>query len=330
MRSKILFIVICSLFACQNNTIAYKPESSGNINTVTVAIKNSLWESSVGDAIRTAFAAEFIGLPQQEPIFSLKQIPLTTFTDFARESRNILVVQKTQKDTFVLSRDQFAKPQIVAKFLGSSEKRIIESIIENKKTITNEIKKNDLKEKQRRMRISPLKPEELRSLLSIDLLIPSAYKLVKKEKNKIIWFQKETKKGSVNILAYELPTRDSLTSFNLDKIIKMRDSIGKAFVPGRNKNSYMITEEAYRPYLNRVLVSGLQAVETRGTWEIKNDFMAGPFINYLIQDTLNQRNIVLEGLVFSPSSKKREQVFELEAIFKSLKIYKVKKQKSIN
>jgi len=57
----------------------------------------------------------------------------------------------------------------------------------------------------------------------------------------------------------------------------------------------------------------------------KNDFMAGPFLNYIIQDTLNQRNIVLEGLVFSPSSKKREQIFELEAIFKSLKIYKAKK-----
>jgi len=52
--------------------------------------------------------------------------------------------------------------------------------------------------------------------------------------------------------------------------------------------------------------------------------MAGPFLNYIIQDTLNQRNIVLEGFVFSPSSKKREMVFELEAIFKSLKIIKQK------
>ena len=161
-------------------------------------------------------------------------------------------------------------------------------------------------------------------MLSIELIIPSAYEVFKKNKNKIIWLQKETKKGSVNVLAYELSTKDPLSSFSRNKIIKIRDSIGQAFVPGRNKNSYMITEEAYKPYLNRVLVNGLKAIETRGTWEVKNDFMAGPFLNYIIQDTLNQRNIVLEGFVFSPSSKKREQVFELEAIFKSLKIYKEK------
>ena len=84
----------------------------------------------------------------------------------------------------------------------------------------------------------------------------------------------------------------------------------------------MITEEAYMPYRKKVKLSGFKSIETRGTWEVKNDFMAGPFLNYIIQDTLNQRIFVLEGFVFSPSSKKREQVFELEAIFKSLKIIK--------
>jgi len=324
MKYNILFVVLVSLFACQNNTIAYKPGSSGNINTVTVAIENTLWSSSVGDAIREAFATEFIGLPQQEPIFSLKQIPINAFSDFTRESRNILLIQETKEDTFSLSYDQFAKPQVVAKFTGKSKKNIIESIIENKGRIINEIKKNDLKEKQRRMKISPLKSEELKALLSIELIMPSAYGLFKKGSNKTIWFQKETKKGSVNILAYELSAQDSLSSYSLDKIIRTRDSVGKAFVPGRNKNSYMITEEAYRPYLKQTKISGLTAIETRGTWEVKNDFMAGPFLNYIIQDTLNQRNIVLEGFVFSPSSKKREQIFELEAIFKSLKIIKKK------
>ncbi|MAU63453.1 MAG: DUF4837 domain-containing protein [Flavobacteriaceae bacterium] len=319
---KSFLIITCFLFACQNNKTVYKPESSGNINTVTVVIENSLWNSSVGEAIRDAFASEFIGLPQQEPIFSLKQIPLSVFSDFARQSRNILIVQKTKKDTFMLLRDQFAKPQIVGRFLGSNEEKIIDKIKNNKKNITQEIKNNDLKEKQRRMKISLLKQEDLKSLFSIDLTIPSAYKLFKKDKNKFIWFQKETKNGSINIIAYQLPQKKSLRFYSLDEIIKTRDSIGKLFVPGRNKNSHMITEEAYMPYRKKVKLSGFKSIETRGTWEVKNDFMAGPFLNYIIQDTLNQRIVVLEGFVFSPSSKKREQVFELEAIFKSLKIIK--------
>jgi hypothetical protein len=102
----------------------------------------------------------------------------------------------------------------------------------------------------------------------------------------------------------------------------MRDSVGKAFLPGRNKNSYMITESAYEPYIKKVKIKGFESIETRGTWEVKNDFMAGPFINYIIKDIINNRVLVLEGFVFSPSSKKRDLIFELEAISKSLEIYR--------
>ena len=66
----------------------------------------------------------------------------------------------------------------------------------------------------------------------------------------------------------------------------------------------------------------MQTVETRGTWEVKNDYMAGPFLNYIIQDTINNRLLVMEGFVFSPSIQKRNYMVELEAIFRSLKIYK--------
>ena len=187
-----------------------------------------------------------------------------------------------------------------------------------------EIKNNELKEKQKRIKISTLDKTDLKDQLFLDLRMPSAYEIYKKGKEKIIWLQRETDKGTVNILGYELETMDFSGPLNLGKVIKIRDSIGKAFIPGRNENSYMITEEAYLPYIKKVKIIGLDAIETRGTWEVKNDFMAGPFLNYMINDTINKRTIVLEGFVFSPSSKKRGLIFELEAVFKSLKLYKKK------
>jgi hypothetical protein len=48
--------------------------------------------------------------------------------------------------------------------------------------------------------------------------------------------------------------------------------------------------------------------------------MAGPFINYVIEDKLNNRLIVAEGFTFAPSIEKRDHVFELEAIIRSIKI----------
>ena len=48
--------------------------------------------------------------------------------------------------------------------------------------------------------------------------------------------------------------------------------------------------------------------------------MGGPFINYAIEDKINNRYLVAEGYVYAPSLDKRQNIFELEAIIKSIKI----------
>ena len=107
-------------------------------------------------------------------------------------------------------------------------------------------------------------------------------------------------------------------SFN-ERILNIRDSIGEAYVPGRLEGSYQITERAFRPYFYRAIVDGKQAYLTKGTCEVANDFMAGPFVNYMIQDTLKNRILVLEGFVFAPTASKRDYMFELNTIINTLK-----------
>ena len=105
-------------------------------------------------------------------------------------------------------------------------------------------------------------------------------------------------------------------------IITMRDEIGKANIHGTLQNTWMITEAAYAPYLFDVTVAGKKTYLTKGTWELKNDFMAGPFVNYAIKDTKNNRYLILEGFTYNPSKSKRDLVFELEAIIQSVKFLK--------
>jgi hypothetical protein len=61
------------------------------------------------------------------------------------------------------------------------------------------------------------------------------------------------------------------------------------------------------------------AFETRGNWEMKNDFMNGPFLNYTIRDEKHNCYLIIEGFIYSPSSPKRDLVVELESIIKSVK-----------
>ncbi len=69
----------------------------------------------------------------------------------------------------------------------------------------------------------------------------------------------------------------------INDIIKMRDSIGEVYLPGPIEGSYMITEEAYSPFFKETIIDNKPAFETRSTWEVKNAFMAGPFLNYVIK-----------------------------------------------
>ena len=63
----------------------------------------------------------------------------------------------------------------------------------------------------------------------------------------------------------------------------------------------------------------MQAIETRGTWEVKGDFMAGPFLQFLLDDKKSNSYLVMEGFVFAPTVAKRDYVFETEAIMQSMK-----------
>ena len=67
----ILFFLITAL-SCSDNQQKLLPESSGNINNISVVINDELWEGAVGEVIRENFGRPIYGLPQIEPIFSLR------------------------------------------------------------------------------------------------------------------------------------------------------------------------------------------------------------------------------------------------------------------
>lgn len=83
----------------------------------------------------------------------------------------------------------------------------------------------------------------------------------------------------------------------------------------------MITEKAYAPYVFDAEIADRPAIETKGMWEVKNFTMAGPFINYIVEDVPNDRLVVLEGFTFAPSTNKRDYMFELEAVLKTLEFH---------
>lgn len=320
MKPFFILMLLWLSFSCDdgaNKKSAYVPESSGNINHVTVVMPEKDWKASLGEKVKSELQEIYEGLPLDEPQFSLVYMNPKAFTGFARQNRNIIWFRKDSLEGFRLSQNQFARPQILATITGIDTESQAFYFQENTELLKQTLIENERKEKLRRIMKSPTTENTLFKRFGIELTYPSAYKTFKDTTN-FVWIQKEVRKGHLNLIAYTLKENILEGSFN-ERILNIRDSIGKAYVPGRLEGSYQITERAFRPYFYRAIVDGKQAYLTKGTWEVANDFMAGPFVNYMIQDTLKNRILVVEGFVFAPTASKREYMLELNTIINTLK-----------
>ena len=294
--------------------------SSGKINTLLVVVDNLLWDDSVGETIRDVVAAPVPALSQEEPLFSLNQMPPMVFSGFATKNRTILKIEKGGEAGMTIKNDVYARPQTVVVISGKTDQEINSQLETHGDEIIAAFKKEELKENQRRIKISLLDDAPIEKALGVKLNFQTAYRFAKQEKD-FFWIRKDIPTGTMDILIYEVPLSyiKKGESTILD-IVRMRDSIGEVHIPGPVEGSYMITEDAYTPYLYETTVNGKPAYETKGIWDVKNAFMSGPFINYAIEDKANNRYVVIEGYVFAPSVEKRNNIFELESIIKSIKI----------
>ena len=325
MKKIALALIAFSLFACENSSTKGKrmlSPSSGNINNLSVVVDNELWDGNVGGSIRSIFGQEVYGLPQAEPLFSMQQMPTVVFTDFAKRSRTVLKIEKG--DTLVADtkyyENAFAVPQKLVLVRGKTDIEIIEQLNNNSEKIIAAFKAEELKEKQKRISKSLHNNTTIQENLGATLRFPSAYR-VAKEEEKFIWLRRDINAGTLNIMLYELPL-DAISGDDnaIDDIIKIRDSIGKKYIPGPTEDTFMITEDAYTPFSQETILDNKSTIETKSIWEVEGAFMSGPFISYSIKDEINKRILVVEGFAYAPSVSKRNYVFELESIIKSIKI----------
>jgi hypothetical protein len=319
IMNKTLFLCLCfSFFCCQKKENKLPQITSGAINTIAVIIDDQLWNGEVGDSIRNKFASPVLGLPQEEPLFSINQYPVKLFEGFSTDSRNIIIVKKEGKTNFKIQENEYATPQNAIHISGKSTFEIIAILEKNKAAIINKMRATELLENQRINKDSLLNPKKIKDKFNISLDVPSKYKYVMRRKN-FIWLKKEITSGNMSILIYQLPI-SAIPKYNeVSSIIKYRDSIGRLFIHGTESRSKMITEAAYSPYFSMTNIDWKRTYETKGTWEMNNDFMSGPFINYAIIDKKNKRILVLEGFCYAPSKEKRDLMFELESIIKSIR-----------
>lgn len=323
MRHILFLASLLFVFSCGDKKPSdekFLLDSSGSINNVSVVVDNELWDGNIGETIRTVLAKPIYGLPQDEPTFTISQIPPAVFSGFVTKNRTVLKIEMNKKASIKVSKDVYAKPQKVIVVSGKTKQDVIDLITQNEVKIIKTFKNEEITERQRQMAKAPHKFKSIQEKLGLSIKFQSVYRIAKETDN-FFWIRKDITTGTTNLMIYELPfdaikRNDSI----VNQIIKIRDSIGKVHIEGPVEGSYMVTENAYTPFHGETVLDNKPALETKGIWDIKNAFMGGPFINYTIEDKINKRWVVVEGFAFAPSVAKRNYMLELEAIIKSVKI----------
>lgn len=325
MRYTFLIVLLLLVMSCEDSEKKrLLLDSTGKLNDVSVVIENDMWNGRVGEAIRDVLAAPIYGLPQDEPIFNINQIPTSVFSGFITKNRTVLKIEMGNEPAILFNKNVYAQPQKVIVISGKTKGDIINLVSKNASRIIETFKGIEIFEKQRQIKKSLYNDKVIEEHLGLNINFPTAYRITKtiaKEEDKFYWMKRDIPTGYVNLLLYELPLNAIKKDTSLiTQIIKIRDSIGKKYIGGPTDGSYMITENAYTPFHTKTILDNKPTLETKGMWNVKNAIMAGPYINYAIEDKINDRWIIAEGFAYAPSVAKRNYVFELEAIIKSIKL----------
>jgi len=328
--------------------LSAKANAFGKANHVVVVADKDVWEGAVGDTFRFYFSSAFLILPAPEPILDLKHFtPLDLEKDPIRKELRTYIYLGNMSDKSsattklmgedvgperirsaregkgygnIQKKDKYAYGQLNVFMYGTDEEKLLANIKNNYSTILKRIKENDAELIEANIYAggeSRKAEENVTAAMGIGLKIPADYFVALEEEN-TMWIRKMTKEFSSNIILHKMPYT-AKEQLSYQGIKSLRDSITKQYVSSDIPDSYMLINDVDLPmFVKNVDFNDYFAVEAKGIWELKNDYMGGPFISYLIHNPNNNELYLLDGFVFAPSKKKRELMQYLEHILNTV------------
>ncbi len=306
---------------------------TGKSNEVVVVIGKETWKGEIGSLIRQILAQPQSSLPQEEPIFSLINVPPDAFINLFKTSRNIVTVKISSTYTepkIEFANDTWAYPQVVVNIQASSPESFKEVFTANSDKIIGFFLKAE-KDRLKKTYFNSNEKAVYNTLLKdfdIKLYVPTGFKIVKKDSD-FVWIRYDTPLIYQSIIVYSYPY-DSDSTFTLKFQLEKRNQVMKNNVPGPLAGSYMTTEMEVPQDFNILNYNGNYACEMRGLWKVEHDFMGGPFVSLSVLDASQRRIVTVEGHVYAPKNDKRNYLRQVEAMIYSLEFPNQKVNDKIN
>ena len=328
LKTIVFFTLITFFTSCKDN-VKILASSTGKAGEVIVVANDDIWNGDAGETIRKTLTESDTLLPQPEAKFSILNIPEKQFSSIFKIHRNIVIIKIESNRTeceVSTKTNVYSAPQTILYVIGANENQIVETL----QKYTNKIPEIFEQAELERIKIGLKSAEnaDLRTLVEnkygYSMYFPADYDLFG-DKNEFMWLGLRTTKGTEGVLIYTYPYTDK-SQLSCDALIEKRNQVLEQYVlldKEPQGSAYMTTTNYIEPAYKTLKIGDDFFARIRGLWEMKNDFMGGPFVSYTTIDTENNMVVTFDGFVYAPSRTKRDLLRRIEGIILTAK--KVKK-----
>lgn len=346
-------LLLLTFSACTDDvqrTLQPTPAAFGQINSLVVIADSSTWEAGVGDSVAYFFEAPYILLPQPEPIFDVRFIEperieaeptwgqlrnyvvLANLSDtdspttqMVLQDLNDTKLQQIRDEGFgtAVAKNKWATGQQLIYVVGTTHDQLLTGLSQAHPGVVKRLQEGE----DERLRVTTYFQgvnrrlgDTIRDLLGATIDVPGGYTRVPLDTDEVVWLRREVQGASMNIMLTKAPYEDK-AQLSKEGLKEIRDRIGKEYVSSTTPNTYMrINDEDLPLFAEATQLNGAFAIEGRGIWEIENDFLAGPFVSYLLNDTTSNELILVDGFVYAPGRKKRDLMEEIVQVIRTAEV----------
>lgn len=318
--SAFIALFVAAVSCSSGKQKALLPNVSGKAGEVIIAMDKDNWEGDLGNEVRYVLGGDTPYLAQKEPLFNLVNVSPTGFADLFRVHRNIVIFStdsSLQEGKVVYRADLWARPQCVIEVSAHDSQTLLNLFRENSDNISGA-----LEQAERDRIIANAKlyeeygiAEAVRGKISGSPHFPSGYKL-RKMTDDFIWIADDKQYSTQGVFIYWYPAEEK-ENFSKENILAHRNAFMKANVPGMFDNTWMTTSTFIEPTVEFISFRGRQFAQTRGFWEVQNDFMGGPFVSHSFYSRDGKDIIVVEAWVYAPKYDKRQLLRQVESVIYS-------------
>lgn len=323
-------LVLSSMVGCGGGTTTIdKPGSSGKTLEVLLVADKNVYCGDTKDLIDSLFRAPQLGLPQDEPLFDLANVPVSSFknTEMFRVHRNVIYcdINPENPNKVYVHEDQFSSPQIMFDFAVKDVAMLDSLLCKYAPRMIESFHNAD----RRRIRkaFSAQRGTELmakvKKQFGFHMIFSDEFAMANPNNptEDFAWVRKEAKDFGIGVLIQTYPYTDK-KQFDETTILDNLDTMMRHHVQGPADTSYMgierrVNTQGYQLapiYSKQVDFNGRYCIETRGCWRLFGDFMGGPFVSYTLLSPDQTQVISLTGYVYSPRQSKRDLLMQVEGI----------------